>query len=871
MDTRRAIVLLLVVAMGIILTACGRGGGGSSSVTPTSTSTGNGAIVTGQVSGEGTLGNIPVFLVAKGMTPVMARVSDSPRGDIAGSYYSTVTDEAGNFAFSDVNEGIYNVVAQADSYRSAVKYDLTVTRGNTVTVSLTLTATGEISGTAVVPQGANPLGIIAFVAGTSYGAFTDSSGSFKISGIPVGTYTLSFSGQGFALQTVTAVNVKAGQTTAIGSVSLTLGNTAFGVALTGTDRLKGGLGAVFQVAIQGTAVGPFTYSWTATTGTILNPAAAATQWTAPTDHVGLVELRCLVTDATGASSTGSLNVDVLSTANLAPVVGIQGPAVIQVGSSARYLVIADDPEGDVLTFAWQPNSGAFSTPAASETAWTAPSTAGQQTVQCRVSDSKGAVSVAQINVQVVQSSNLPPTVTILGPTIVDSASPARYIALANDPESGLLKYQWSADSGVLASPTSQETFWTPPTSSGPVEIRCQVTDSGGAVTAASISVAVQTSQPDQVKWQVCLGGSGSDWGYSVCRSVEGDGFLVAGTTDSNTGDFSGMGKGARDIFVAKFTFGGERKWLKVFGGTGDEAVSQIGATADGKGYLLAGATNSSGSEDVSTGLGNYDIWVLRLDASGNREFEKTYGTSAYQHGMSIVSLQDGGMFLFGWDGGETKFLYRLASDGSILANVIGKAYQSGSGLGVLQVSRKMALNELGGPTLSVTSGDKTEIQRYGPWFDQFAYLINPANSRVDGVIRANDGGYATFGKDWNETNGFFGRVSQGMVNLGSFALGENTGGRFQDMFQATDGTFFLAGYANLAATNGGQDAWVYALNPAGSLKFQKSLGGSGTDYAFGILDSPDGGLVLVGTTFSNDGYVSGNHGAEDAWIVKLGY
>lgn len=51
--------------------------------------------------------------------------------------------------------------------------------------------------------------------------------------------------------------------------------------------------------------------------------------------------------------------------------------------------------------------------------------------------------------------------------------------------------------------------------------------------------------------------------------------------------------------------------------------------------------------------------------------------------------------------------------------------------------------------------------------------------------------------------------------------------------------------------------------------WQKCLGGSGSDSAKDILMNPDGSIVVVGSTTSNDGNVSGNHGSSDAWIVKL--
>src|SRR5580765_3303554 len=54
-----------------------------------------------------------------------------------------------------------------------------------------------------------------------------------------------------------------------------------------------------------------------------------------------------------------------------------------------------------------------------------------------------------------------------------------------------------------------------------------------------------------------------------------------------------------------------------------------------------------------------------------------------------------------------------------------------------------------------------------------------------------------------------------------------------------------------------------------SIQWQKSLGGSVTDYATSIQQTTDGGYIVAGQSSSGDGDVSVNHGQRDYWIVKL--
>ena len=63
--------------------------------------------------------------------------------------------------------------------------------------------------------------------------------------------------------------------------------------------------------------------------------------------------------------------------------------------------------------------------------------------------------------------------------------------------------------------------------------------------------------------------------------------------------------------------------------------------------------------------------------------------------------------------------------------------------------------------------------------------------------------------------------------------------------------------------------WVVKLDDGGGLRWQKCLGGSGSDIATSIDETNDGGFVVVGHSVSNDGDVSVNYGGSDYWVVKI--
>jgi hypothetical protein len=69
--------------------------------------------------------------------------------------------------------------------------------------------------------------------------------------------------------------------------------------------------------------------------------------------------------------------------------------------------------------------------------------------------------------------------------------------------------------------------------------------------------------------------------------------------------------------------------------------------------------------------------------------------------------------------------------------------------------------------------------------------------------------------------------------------------------------------------HGYSDSWVVKLKPSGEIQWQKALGGSNLDDGMDIQLTRDGGYIVAGITYSDNGDVSGLHGGSDCWIVKL--
>ncbi len=156
------------------------------------------------------------------------------------------------------------------------------------------------------------------------------------------------------------------------------------------------------------------------------------------------------------------------------------------------------------------------------------------------------------------------------------------------------------------------------------------------------------------------------------------------------------------------------------------------------------------------------------------------------------------------------------------------------------------------------------------------------------IQQTSDGGFIIAGESWSndgDVSGNHGWCDYWVVKLNSAgdivwqrSLGGSDWDEAYSIQQTTDGGFIVAGDSwsndgdvsgHHGTPSGSSDYWVVKLNSAGAVIWQKSLGGSDGDEARSIQQTSDGGFIVAGWSDSNDGDVSGNHGGHDYWVVKL--
>ncbi|MGX7667602.1 T9SS type A sorting domain-containing protein [Flavobacterium pedocola] len=406
------------------------------------------------------------------------------------------------------------------------------------------------------------------------------------------------------------------------------------------------------------------------------------------------------------------------------------------------------------------------------------------------------------------------------------------------------------------------------------------------------------SQAPALQWQKSLGGTNGDILQSIKKTSDG-GFIVSGYTTSVNGDVT-TNHGDFDYWVAKVTDTGTIIWQKSFGGSGMDLAKSAIQTTDG-GFIVSG-NSMSNNGDATNNKGGMDYWILKLDTNGTLLWEKSLGGSFNDYAGEIQETNDGGLILTGYSsstngdvtgnhGDYDYWVVKLNAAGGIVwqkplgGSLLDQAFsikQTTDG-GYIVAGAKRSSN--GDATLNYGSDDCWIVKldasgnliwqkSFGGTGQEFAYSI----------IQATDGGYVFAG--FSTQAGGDVTVNHGgrdcwIVKLDSsgtlvwqHSLGGSADEIATEIIPTQDGNYLVSAYStssngDLSHNNGLNDFWVLKISTSGTVIWQKNLGGSGSDQAYAIEQAADGGIVVAGSSSSNNGDASGNHGSTDFWLVKL--
>jgi len=422
----------------------------------------------------------------------------------------------------------------------------------------------------------------------------------------------------------------------------------------------------------------------------------------------------------------------------------------------------------------------------------------------------------------------------------------------------------------------------------------------------------------EIEWQQVLGGVHSEYLYDV-KATPDYGFLLIGSSFSeDSGNKAGKGQGDLDYFLWKMDESGKMEWQKTFGGSGSDYLYSASLTQEG-GYILGGSSDSPKSGDKQEdGFGNMDFWILKLDPTGEEEWEITLGGIGNDQLQSIQQTPDGGFII----GGSSDSSPIKDPEGKIIGNKSGeskgsldywliKLSASGEveweetfgGIFSDQLKTVLITEEgylVGGTSNSIISGNKSakELGMNDYWIIKLDADGNQQWQRAYGgegdeslaQIIPTENGYLLAGSSNSKTsenkksdsvNGTDFWVieidKQGEVNW------DNTydTGQWDMLVNVTksgDNTFLLGGYASTETlgkrtdNKGINDLVAIKINRRGEMLWSKIIGGNGTDQLKGLTQTRDGGYILAGNSDSkkSDDKDKASIGGNDYWVVKLG-
>ncbi|MDB2556187.1 hypothetical protein N9X55_05570 [Flavobacteriaceae bacterium] len=344
------------------------------------------------------------------------------------------------------------------------------------------------------------------------------------------------------------------------------------------------------------------------------------------------------------------------------------------------------------------------------------------------------------------------------------------------------------------------------------------------------------------------GGSKNDVAKSVVATSDG-GFAVLGYTQSMDGDVTGKTTENYDFWVLKFNSDALLEWNKTYGGSGDDRGNSLIETSDG-GFALLGYSDSVDG-DVTTNNGNRDFWVVKIDAFGALTWQKSFGYTGADEGISIIETSDNHFILSGVldvtaSGGEGNF-------GRFSTRHAGGDYWS------IKITQ---------------TGDVVWSRFYGGSFtDNPAGVLETASNNLIIV-----GGSDSNDVDITNNKGSYDFWVVKSTATGDIVWEKSFGGSEIDeargIVSSGDGNHVIVGDTrsneqDVSLNNGAADLWLIKISDDGDVLWNSSIGGSNFDVGRSIDLSFDGGFIIAGSSRSSDGNVLQNQGQNDAWIVKI--
>lgn len=157
------------------------------------------------------------------------------------------------------------------------------------------------------------------------------------------------------------------------------------------------------------------------------------------------------------------------------------------------------------------------------------------------------------------------------------------------------------------------------------------------------------------EWSKVIGGTLEEIASMAIASDDG-GVYIFGSTSSDDYDAADM-QGAADLYIVKLDSSGNIAWHKCLGGSGTDAASynrNVKVVRDkGNGFYILALTDSHDGDVQQRMPDDYDFWLLHIDSVGHILWENTYGGPGWQIPGALCQAVDGSFWMGGYFLGNT--------------------------------------------------------------------------------------------------------------------------------------------------------------------------------------------------------------------------
>ena len=362
----------------------------------------------------------------------------------------------------------------------------------------------------------------------------------------------------------------------------------------------------------------------------------------------------------------------------------------------------------------------------------------------------------------------------------------------------------------------------------------------------------ETTPSGDIVWQQIFGGSFHDMIFKTLELPDGSYVLAGNSYSSISGDKTENLRGFRDLWILKLDANKNIEWQKTYGGYEREDLDDIIPTADG-GFLVSSTTYSQATGDKTMdSFGESDLWILKLDSSGEIEWQKAYGGSGHDSYSRIAETPEGNYFV-------------AASSSS---GISGNKSDISRGLGdywIFEISTTGAI--IWQKTIGGENGDTFEDFEVTP--DGGYLLAGSSASRVSGEKTEPTRG---FDDVWLVKTDRHGKIQWQRT------YGGNNTDMAVDISRSPESGYWIgarsasdAGSEKSEPHVGEGDHWMFKISEDGSKCWDKTLGGTNRETPrTGFVDAEDnyimGGWSISGASGDKS---EASKGDQDIWITKV--